>query len=603
MQSKRVIIIGNDVGEEEAQMLMESGFVVVRVDSTEAFVNASGDNGERAPEFHNQIQQELRESEERFRGIFEQGRIGIAVTELDGHFMAINPAFQNITGYSAEELRSLTFLDITYPEDIDPQVALVRELASGRGNGAEIEKRYIRKDGKVIWARLNASAMYSADGKPTFSIEMVEDITERRRLEEEQRRLNRTLKALSRSSQAMMRAVKESDYLDEVCTIIVEDCGHAMVWIGFAEEDEAKSVRPVASAGFEEGYLDALNVTWADTERGRGPTGTAIRMGQRVGCTNMLTDPRFEPWRGEALKRGYMSSLALPLMAEGKAIGAITIYSREPDGFLEDEKALLTELAEDLAHGITAIRLRVARERAEHELALARAEAERRAAEMRSFMENVEEGMSLVDADGKVVWMNRAGRQLFETAEDANLVDWATQFRRLDLDGKPIPLEKSVAYRSLRGETVRDFRYKAITPDGKEIFLSATGSPLRDKEGRIIGATHVFRDIGEELEIDRQRSELYEREHHIAEVLQSAIVPPSVPNEMYGCRIAAIYQSALQEAQVGGDFYDVFDIGEAKIGILIGDVAGKGLAAAIRVAAARYAIRAYAYLDPDRRES
>ena len=191
---------------------------------------------------------------------------------------------------------------------------------------------------------------------------------ERKRAEEELQKLNRTLRALSNSNQALMCAREESEFLERVCKIVVEDCGHAMVWIGYAEEDEARTVRPVAHAGFEKGYLETLKVTWADNERGRGPTGTAIRTGKPAECRNMLTDPTFKPWREEAEKRGYVSSLVLPLLANGKAFGAITIYSREPDRFSEDETKLLTELAGDIANGITTIRLRIAHARAEAEL-------------------------------------------------------------------------------------------------------------------------------------------------------------------------------------------------------------------------------------------
>lgn len=182
---------------------------------------------------------------------------------------------------------------------------------------------------------------------------------------EELGRLNRTLLALSRSNQAMMRAQDETQFLNEVCQIIVRDCGHAMVWIGYAEQDAAKTVRPVAHAGFETGYLDTLQITWADTERGQGPTGTAIRTGQLCHCRNMLTDPRFEPWREQAIRRGYASSLVVPLLAEGLAFGAITIYSTQPDPFSQDEFKLIQRLADDLAYGIGAIRQRKAREHSE----------------------------------------------------------------------------------------------------------------------------------------------------------------------------------------------------------------------------------------------
>lgn len=196
------------------------------------------------------------------------------------------------------------------------------------------------------------------------------DITETKRKEEEARRLNRMLIALSQTNQAMMHARSEEEFLDFVCKIVVESCGYDMVWIGYADNDENRSVRPVAYAGFETGYLETLKITWADTERGRGPTGTAIRTGKLTRCRNMLTDPQFAPWRAEALKRGYASSIVLPLFAEGRVFGAINIYSHEPDPFTDEEVQLLSELAGDLAFGISSIKISLAHDLAEEALRL-----------------------------------------------------------------------------------------------------------------------------------------------------------------------------------------------------------------------------------------
>ena len=215
------------------------------------------------------------------------------------------------------------------------------------------------KDGRFLWALVHATFRWDG-GRIVAAVVVAHDITERKNREKEQEKFTRMLRALSKSNQAMIRATDERGYTEEVCKIVVEDCGHSMVWIGFAEDDEGKTVRPTAHSGFEEGYIDALKVTWADAERGRGPTGTAIRTGKPVLCRDMLTDPRFEPWREEAIKRGYASSVALPMMTYGKAFGAITIYSKEPDSFTEDEVKLLIELADDLSYGIMMIRWRKA---------------------------------------------------------------------------------------------------------------------------------------------------------------------------------------------------------------------------------------------------
>ena len=207
----------------------------------------------------------------------------------------------------------------------------------------------------------------------------------RKRTDQELRKYNRMLKALSKSSQAMTRAKNEAQYLQEVCRIVVEDCGHTLVWVGFAENDEIKTVRPAASAGFEDGYIDNLNITWDDTDRGRGPTGTAIRTGKVGMCRNMATDPAFLPWRAQAAKHGFSASIVLPLMDGPKAFGALTIYSREVDPFSEDEIRLLTELSDDLASGIVTIRSAAARAKAEQELGITAEELSRSNKDLEMF--------------------------------------------------------------------------------------------------------------------------------------------------------------------------------------------------------------------------
>ena len=182
-------------------------------------------------------------------------------------------------------------------------------------------------------------------------------------------RVNRALKVLSECSRILVRAQDESELLQEVCQIIVGTGGYRLAWVGFAEEDEAKSVRPVAQRGYEEGYLNTVNISWADTDQGRGPTGTAIRTGKPSMARDILSDPHFAPWRPEAVKRGFASSLALPLTEPGKILGALNVYAAEPDAYDAEELSLLTQLAEDLSFGIVSLRTRVDRQRAEEALA------------------------------------------------------------------------------------------------------------------------------------------------------------------------------------------------------------------------------------------
>jgi signal transduction histidine kinase len=202
------------------------------------------------------------------------------------------------------------------------------------------------------------------------------------------RRLNRELSAISDCNQALMRADDEQALLDDICRIVCDEAGYRMVWVGYAEHDDAKTIRPVARAGADTGYLAQAGLTWADTERGRGPSGTAIRSGQSTCIQDFATDPLAAPWREAAMQRGYRSSISLPLRDENaRTFGILNIYSTEPHAFTTEEKRLLNELAGDLAFGIVTLRTRVFRRRAEEDLLKLNQELEGRVAERTAQLE------------------------------------------------------------------------------------------------------------------------------------------------------------------------------------------------------------------------
>ncbi len=178
-------------------------------------------------------------------------------------------------------------------------------------------------------------------------------------------RVNRALRTLSAGNRALLRIDNETDLLREMCRVAVEVGGYRMAWVGYVEHDEAKSIRPVAHAGFEEGHLATLKLTWADTERGQGPGGTAARTGKPCAIRHIDTDPRFAPWRDDALQRGYRSIICLPLRVHGDIVGILCVLSAETDAFGEQEAYVLEEMADDLAFGIAALRERERRREAE----------------------------------------------------------------------------------------------------------------------------------------------------------------------------------------------------------------------------------------------
>jgi PAS domain S-box-containing protein len=122
----------------------------------------------------------LQASEARFRTVFEQAAMGIALVDLEGCFMESNLAFQTMLGYSGEELTSKTSAEITYPEDVAAETVLRQDTLAGKRDSYRTEKRYIRKDGQLRWASRVLSLVRDGEGKPAYVISMVEDITEQK---------------------------------------------------------------------------------------------------------------------------------------------------------------------------------------------------------------------------------------------------------------------------------------------------------------------------------------------------------------------------------------------------------------------------------------
>lgn len=133
----------------------------------------------------------VRESEARYRGTFDRAPVGIANISLDGRFLQVNPRFCQLLGYSEDELRQKTFIDVTHPEDVAADLALVEEILENKLPSYQMEKRYLRKDGTVQWVEVTVALQTSPDGTPLHFIAMVVDVSERRAAAAERERLLR----------------------------------------------------------------------------------------------------------------------------------------------------------------------------------------------------------------------------------------------------------------------------------------------------------------------------------------------------------------------------------------------------------------------------
>jgi len=144
------------------------------------------------------------------------------------------------------------------------------------------------------------------------------------------------MSAIADSSNFFVTLPHSENVYEAVCSVLVYNFGLKMAWLGMIEEG-SYDVRPVAHDGFEEGYLSKLRVTWDDSPSGMGPTGMAVKTKRPQVMNDIAADPRYGPWREDALKRGYRSSMAVPLLnTEARVMGVLNLYSGEPYFFTKE---------------------------------------------------------------------------------------------------------------------------------------------------------------------------------------------------------------------------------------------------------------------------
>lgn len=280
--------------------------------------------------------------------------------------------------------------------------------------------------------------------------------------------VNRALMTISEANRIAIKAEDEMNLLQNVCEVLIKNAGYRMVWVGYKEKNENKDVRVVASAGYDEGYLDKVNVTWANTERGKGPTGTAIREGKVVAFPDFEKEAAFKPWLKDALKRGYKGSIVFPIFVNHEVIGAISIYASEVNVFTSDEIKVLEELSSDLSFSIESIRNLLEKEKVEVELR----DSEER---YRNLIELSPDAV-VVHSGQKIIFANNAATRLLGARSineivGKNTIDFVHP-DSLELVKKRI--EKMITV----GETVPMEDEKFVRLDGVAIDVEVIAAPI-----------------------------------------------------------------------------------------------------------------------------
>jgi len=182
------------------------------------------------------------------------------------------------------------------------------------------------------------------------------------------KRLNRAFETLKEGNSVLVGSHTETTLLNKMCRVLVDLGNYPFVWVGYPETDGFRQIRPVVQVGEGRGYLESVELTWSPLKTNKDPVGTAVQTGNVSLDKNLSKKNGFIPWIIEASKRGFNSSVAFPLIRDDQTLGALNIFSEDPDAFDSEEIILLSALADDLAYGIEAIRTREKKKQVEYEL-------------------------------------------------------------------------------------------------------------------------------------------------------------------------------------------------------------------------------------------
>jgi diguanylate cyclase (GGDEF)-like protein len=208
-------------------------------------------------------------------------------------------------------------------------------------------------------ARLEAGDLAARTGVPHHEHEIGRLARQLDSLAEHREKITRAMRALSAGNRTLLREQREPELLAAMCRVAVDKGGYLLAVVFYAADDEEKSVLPAARAGEDHGALDAMRLTYADDERGRGTVGTAIRTGKTTVFQDIATAEGAGPWRQHLLPHGFGAVASMPLRVEGRVIGTFTLFAAETDAFDREELELVQEMADDLAFGIAGCRERL----------------------------------------------------------------------------------------------------------------------------------------------------------------------------------------------------------------------------------------------------
>ncbi len=431
-------------------------------------------------------EEELRQSEERFRMAFAYAAVGMAVSTPEGRVVQVNPAYCAITGYGEAELLDGSAGSPTHPDDRPAQHEAVARLVAGEAPAFLLEKRYLRKDGSIVWVLNSVSLVRDRAGRPAHLVTLVQDVTERHLAEQrlrEETEVAETLHRIGAILAAELNLYKLVQAITDAATRLVNaqvgafvspDLGEGVSWSQFTLAEALAGVVPEASRGWDPGLVVQV-----------------CREGQRARVDDVTGDPRFRQRPAFfGLPEGHppvRSFLAVPVVSRDNVLlGGLFFGHTEPGHFSARDERVITGLAGHAAVAIDNARLYQQAQDAGRLLA--------------ALVESSEDAIIGLSAQGAITSWNPGAERLTGLPTAAALARPVTSLVAPDCLAE---FHQALA-RLQSGERVSSFESTWLYRDGRRVEVAVSLAPLRDRDGRDLGASAIARDTTERKHLEEQ---------------------------------------------------------------------------------------------------
>lgn len=495
----------------EQRLIAWSNTALLGADGPVNYVMGTGiDVTERAA-----VERTLQRSEARFRAVFAQAPVGMVLVDLGGRLIETNAAMQRMLGYTAGELDALMFDTVTHEDDLPLNQRYFRELVLGQRDQYQLEKRYLHKNGDLVWVRVTAYPVKGPGIGRQLILAMAEDITERKQAEQAEHEQRALADALHDAAEAITMTLEVDEVLDRLLMSVARVVPHDSANIMLLEGDRARVVR-------WQGHYDERNLgDWLVNDSLSLEQSPSLRRVIDSGEPCIIDDTRASTcWLPRPQTAWIRAHIKVPIRRHGRVFGFLSLDSAEPGVFTTEHARLLQTFADQAAVAIWNAQLydTVRRHAAELEERVAQRTLELASerAQLETILDAMGEGVIYLDNDRRVLYTNRAFAELLGydgDQEEARAASVEAYERAVGA------LEDAERWRAEVAEALRQgapwCEELALPRAGDGIFDAAVAiNAVVGPDGQQIGQVELIRDVSQEKALREQKDRFIANASH-----------------------------------------------------------------------------------------